>query len=175
MCHTASFYSHCPTLPFTLPLSKGHLMGNTAAAAAAHPPNPTPLLWEKGDVWDGDRVHGGMRAREYVCVRTLSKQDIGADISEINAGISLCPTLHTRSDSPPPLQERRQKNRGGAGMRKATMGSINDDWPPGRDWESSPDYTQTETNGRSITSTATPPLLLPSLGLSLKQCTLVDV
>lgn len=110
MCHTASFYSHCPTLPFTLPLSKGHLMGNTAAAAAAHPPNPTPLLWEREDVWDGDHVHGGMRAREYVCVRTLSKQDIGADISEINAGISLCPAPRTWSDTTPsPAGKRAEK------------------------------------------------------------------
>lgn len=67
-----------------------------------------------------------MRAREHVCVRTLSKQDIGADISEINAGISLCPTLHTRSE-PPPAEKKAEKQRGGAGMRKATMGSINDD------------------------------------------------
>lgn len=72
-------------------------------------------------------MHGGMRAREYVCVRTLSKQDIGADISEINAGISLCPTLHTRSDPPTPQEKRQKKIGGGAGMRKATMGSINDD------------------------------------------------
>lgn len=63
-------------------------------------------------------MHGGMRAHEYVCMHTLSKQDIGADISEINAGISLCPTLHTRSEpphSPPTPAGKEGEKNGGAG------------------------------------------------------------
>lgn len=55
-----------------------------------------------------------VRVREYVCVHAPSKQDAGADIWEINAGISLCPTLYTQAEVE-------------AGMRKAMMGSINDD------------------------------------------------
>lgn len=53
-------------------------------------------------------------ACEYVGVCAPSKQDTGADIWEINAGISLCPTLYTQAEVE-------------AGMRKAMMGSINDD------------------------------------------------
>lgn len=90
---------------------------------------------------------------ESACVLAPSEQDTGADIWEISAGISLCPTLYTQTEVE-------------AGMRKAMMGSINDDWPPGRDWESSPDYTETETNGWSRATTATPPPPLLPLGLS---------
>ena len=54
----------------------------------------------------------------YVCVRTLSRQDIGADIWEINTRISLCLTLYTQSDSP----LLRKEKKGGEGEK----GSVND-------------------------------------------------
>lgn len=73
---------------------------------------------------------------EYLCVCTLSKRDIGADIWEINMRISLCLTLYTQTHSPPLLGEGEEWERE---KEKGVLGSVNDDWPLGLDSESSLD------------------------------------
>lgn len=88
---------------------------------------------ERGDVWV-------WCVCLCVCVCSLSRQDIGADICEINTSISLCLTLYIQRPSlpwpPPPCLGRRRKE---ARERKGAIGSVNDNWPLGLDWELSSD------------------------------------
>ena len=56
---------------------------------------------------------------EYVCVCTLSRQDIGTDIWEINTSISLCLTLYTQTD--PPFLEKEKKGSKGAREKERSV------------------------------------------------------
>lgn len=86
-------------LPSSLPLSRGRLMEY-----------PITHCSERG-MFEFEVVCQCVCVCEYVCVCTPSRQDIGADIWEINTSISLCLTLYIERECDPPLPVR-EENKG---------------------------------------------------------------